>query len=242
MPERRLKGALRRAIGAADAPRPSAGHRDRLEATVLGAYRNRYPLHRRWLMLLNPWNRVARLAMAGLAVALLGVGACSTSTTTEVEMGQKLTIGLTAKAEVDFPAIEADVNRVFNAHPEIEGVNFNLRGIDGRTVFEIMAWGQDVDAAMLEAELREQVPALAGASVKVEPLNGSVRESLLSHFGHEVLGLDMEVSGETADEIRAQILAQMSAAGLSGDAQVQVETTPDGRKLIRVEVTGEPTP
>ena len=242
MPERRMKAALRRAIGAADVPRPSAGHRDRLESTVLDAYRDRYPLHRRWLMLLNPWTRTARLAMAGLAVALLGVGACSTSTTTEVEMGQKMTIGLTAKSEVDFRAVEADLNRVFSAHPEIEGVNFNLRGIDGQTVFEIMAWGQDVDAAKLEAELREQVPALAGASVKVEPLNGSVRENLLSHFGHEVLGLEMEVSGETADEIRQQILAQMSAAGLSGDAQVQVETTPDGRKLIRVEVKGEPTP
>lgn len=243
MPERRLKGALRRAIGATDVPRPSAGHRDRLEATVLGAYRNRYPLHRRWLMMLNPWNRAARLAMAGLAVALLGVGACSTSTTTEVEMGQKLTIGLTAKADADFPAIEADLNRVLSTHAEVEGVNFNLRGVDGRTtVLEIMVWGQDVDAAKLEAELRKQVPVLADASVKVEPLNGSVRESLLSHFGHEVLGLEMEVNGETADEIRQQILAQMSAAGVSGDAQVQVETTPDGRKLIRVEVTGEPTP
>ena len=41
-------------------------------------------------MLLNPYNRIGRLAMAGLALMILGIGACSTSTTTEVEMGQEV--------------------------------------------------------------------------------------------------------------------------------------------------------
>lgn len=242
MHERRVKAALRRALTAAASPQPAPGHRDRLEATLRGAYRERYPLNRRWLMLLNPWNRVARLAMAGLAVALLGVGACSTSTTTEVEMGQKLTIGLSAKADFDMQAVEADLDRFFEGRPGVEGVNFNLRGIDGQTVYEVMAWGRDLDAAGLEADLRRQVPALAGASVSVEPLSGSVRENLLSHFGHRYLGLEMEINGQTADEIRQQILARMAEAGMAGDAQVQVETTPDGRRTITVEVKGETTP
>ena len=242
MPERRVKAALRRTFDEAVTPSPASEHRERLEATVLGAYRERYPHHRRWLMLLNPWNRVARLALAGLAVALLGVGACSTSTTTDVEMGQKLTIGLSAKSDFDLQAVESDLNRFFETVPGLEGVTFNLRGVDGQTVFEVMAWGRDLDSSGMEAALRAQVPALADASVSIEPLNGSVRENLLSHFGHQYLGLELELSGQTADEIREQILAQMAAAGVTGDARVQVETTPDGRRTITVDVEGETTP
>lgn len=245
MSERRLKATIRDSL-AATAPRPSPGHRGRLEADLLTAYHTRYPRHRRSLMLLNPRNRTARLALAGLAVALLGVGACSTSTTTEVEMGQKLTItmeGLTGeKADDGLRRLEDDLNRFFAARPEVEGVNFNLRGSADGTVFEVMAWGRDVEAASLEADLRAQVPGLAATSVSVEPLNGSVRESLLAHFGHEVLGLELELSGETADEIRAQIMAQMAAAGIDGDARVVVEDTPDGRRIITVDVDGGTQP
>ena len=239
MHDRRLKATIRKGYQAARAPQPAPGHRGRLEAEVLDAYRERYPRHRRMLMLLNPWNRAARLAMAGLAVALLGVGACSTSTTTEVEMGQKVTIGLSAKAEFDLQAVQTDLNRFFSAQPGVEGVNFNVRMINDQTTFDVMAWGQDLEASSLESALRAQVPALAGATVTVSPLTGSVRENVLSHFGHEYLGLDIEVSGQSADEIRAQILAQMAAEGIQGDAQVQVEDLPDGRRQIRVEVTKE---
>lgn len=239
MHERRLKAALRRTLDMKAATPTTSGHRERLEANVLGAYRDRYPHYRRWLMLLNPWNRAARLAMAGLAAALLGVGACSTSTTTEVEMGQKLTIGLNAKSGFDLQAVEADLNRFFDAQPGVEGVTFNIRGLDGHDVYEIMAWGRGLDAEELEASLRRQVPELAAATVDIEPLSGSVRENLISHFGHQYLGLEMEVSGQTAEEIRQQILAQMAEAGVDGDAQVQVETTPDGRRTITVDVKGE---
>lgn len=246
MHDRRLKATIRRGFEALNAPRPAPGHRGRLEADLLESYRERYPRHRRFLMLLNPWNRVARLAMAGLAVALLGVGACSTSTTTEVEMGQKLTItmgGLSGeKADAELKALEADLDRFFATQPDVEGVNFNLRGGDGETLFEVMAWGQDLDGAALEADLREQVPGLTGSTVAVSPLSGSVRENILSHLGHEYLGLELEVSGETAEEIRQQILEQMATAGVTGDAKVQVETSADGRKVITVEVEGERTP
>lgn len=239
MHERRVKAALGRERQAAATQRPGPGHRARLESSLLDTYRRRYPRHRRWLMLLNPWNRAARLALAGLAVALLGVGACSTSTTTEVEMGQKLTIGLADKSDVDITALGGELNRFFGAQPGVDGVSFNVQVIDGSTTLEIMAWGQDLDAAALEAALRKDVPALAGATVTTEPLSGSVRENLLSHLGHTVLGL--EVKGETADEIRVQILKQMAAQGLSGDAQVQVEDLPDGRRQVKVEVTKEST-
>lgn len=246
MRERQVKAAIRRAMTAGQVPRPADGHRERLQAELLDAYRDRRPRNRRYLMLLNPWNRAARLALAGLAVALLGVGACTTSTTTEVEMGQKLTITMAGpagdKADDGQRLLEGELDRFFAARPGVEGVNFNLRGFDDRTVFEVMAWGRDLDASTLEADLRAQVPGLGAATVDVQPLSGTVEENLLEHFGHEVLGLEMEISGETADEIRAQIMAQMAAAGIDGDAQVHVEETADGRKVITVDVKGEKAP
>lgn len=249
MSERRLKATIRDSL-AATTPPPSPGHRGRLEADLLATYRDRYPRQRRYLMLLNPRNRTARLALAGLAVALLGVGACSTSTTTEVEMGQKLTITMDrpgdartdAKSDDDLRNLEAELESFFASQPDVEGVNFNLRGLDDRTVLEVMAWGRDLDAATLEAALRAQVPGLSAGTVDIEPLSGGVRESLLARFGHEVLGLEMELSGETADEIRAQIMARMAAAGVDGDAQVHVEETPDGRRIITVDIEGEKAP
>lgn len=238
MHERRVKAALRRVFGVST-PRTAGGHRDRLETALLDAYRDRYPHHRRWLMLLNPWNRVARFAMAGLAVALLGVGACSTSTTTEVEMGQKVTIAMAAKADVDLQTLQTQLNEFFHAQPGLEGVNLNVQVRDGQTTLDVMVWGQDLDGAALAAGLREQVPALAGATVSVTPLTGEVRENLLSHLGHEYLGVELEVKGQTADEIRAQILQQLAARGIDGDAQVQVEDLPDGRRQVKVEVRKE---
>lgn len=238
MHERRVKAALRRTLGA-EAPRSAGSHRDRLETALLDAYRDRYPHHRRWLMLLNPWNRVARLALAGLAVALLGVGACTTSTTTEVEMGQKVTIALADKADVDLSTVHAQLNDFFGAQPGLEGVNLNVQVCNGQTTIDAMAWGQDLDGSALEAALRDQVPALAGATVTVTPLTGSVHENVLAHLGRECLGIELEVTGQTADEIRAQILQQLAARGIDGDAQVQVEDLPDGRRQVKVEVRQE---
>ena len=63
MHDRRMKATIRRGLEAAERPRPAPGHRGRLEADLLEAYRERFPRHRRFLMLLNPWNRAARLRL-----------------------------------------------------------------------------------------------------------------------------------------------------------------------------------
>ncbi len=48
--------------GAVDQRRKQA-----LEADLLSRYRTLHPNNRRWLMLLNPWNRIARFALTGPA-------------------------------------------------------------------------------------------------------------------------------------------------------------------------------
>ena len=45
-------------------------------------------------MLLNPWNPTARFSFAGLAACLMVVGACTTETITEVEVGKQVTMNL----------------------------------------------------------------------------------------------------------------------------------------------------
>ena len=82
------------ARGAADQRRKQA-----LEADLLSRYRTLHPNNRRWLMLLNPWNRIARFALTGQALCAMIVGACTTETTTDVDLGKHLQLGLQAGNE-----------------------------------------------------------------------------------------------------------------------------------------------
>ena len=68
MRDQRLKRDLARLHSARDTNDPRPEHRDALEADLLARYRDRESRTRRWLMLLNPWNRNARFALVGLAL------------------------------------------------------------------------------------------------------------------------------------------------------------------------------
>jgi ABC-type phosphate/phosphonate transport system substrate-binding protein len=188
--------------------------------------------------MLNPWNRTGKFALVALALMVLGVGACSTSTTTEVDMGKKMSIGLTAKTDADMITIDTGLSNFLDTQPGIENVSVSISEIQGgpKTI-EVMAWGRDLDEEALVAELRRQVPELADADIGVETLSGTIEESLASKMKREIF--QMEVDGATEEEIRAQILAQLAEQGVAeGDAQVQV-IQEDGMTEIKVEVTKE---
>ncbi len=188
--------------------------------------------------MLNPWNRTARFALVGLALVMLGVGACSTSTTTEVDMGKKMSIGFSAKADVDMISIDTGLSNFLDTQPGIENVSVSIsETMDGPKLIEVMAWGQDLDGDALIAELRRQVPELEDADISFETLNGTIEESFASKMKRKVF--QMEVDGATEEEIRAQILEQLAEQGVAdGDAVVDVQMT-DGRTEIKVEVTTE---
>lgn len=207
-------------------------HRRLLRADLLTSYRTYYPRHRRWPMFLSPWNRCGRLAMAGVAMLALGIAACTTSTTTEVQLGQKISIGLADKT-ADLGVIDAQVQDYLAGVPGIENLNLDIRreaGGEARLV--LMAWGQGLDGDQLMADLRQAVPALAEAEMQVESLSGAMQESFASHLKREIFR--MEVDGGTAEEIKAQILAQLSAQG-AHDAEVDVQME-DGKTRITVKV------
>ena len=185
-------------------------------------------------MLLNPWHRTARFAFVGLAMLVLGVGACTTSTTTELQMGQKLSIDLTAKSEADITSIDADVTRFLDTVPGIDGASVSLSEDSGGGVtFEIVAFGTGLAADQLLADLRRAVPALADADIQAEALTGSLEESIASRLRREVFQL--EVDGATADEIRAEIMAQLAASGQAEGAVVDVRMS-EGQTDISITV------
>jgi len=188
--------------------------------------------------MLNPWNRTARFALVGLAMIMLGVGACTTSTTTEVDMGKKMSIGFSAKADVDMISIDTGLANFLDTQPGIENVSVSIsETVDGPMIIEVMAWGQDLDGDALVAELRRQVPELEDADISFETLNGTIEESFASKLKREVF--QVEVDGATVEEIRAQILAQLAEQGVAeGDAQVEV-IQQDGMTEIKIEVTEE---
>jgi hypothetical protein len=188
--------------------------------------------------MLNPWNRTARFAFVGLALVMLGVGACTTSTTTEVDMGKKMTIGFSAKADVDMISIDTGLANFLDTMPGIENVSVSIREtVDGPKIIEVMAWGQDLDGDALVAELRRQVPELQDADISFETLSGTIEESFASKLKREIF--QIEVDGATEEEIRAQILAQLAEQGVAeGDAVVDV-IQQDGMTEIKVKVTKE---
>jgi hypothetical protein len=188
--------------------------------------------------MLNPWNRTARFALVGLAVIMLGVGACTTSTTTEVDMGKKMSIGFSAKADVDMISIDTGLSNFLETQPGIENVSVSIsETVDGPKLIEVMAWGQDLDGDALVAELRRQVPELQDADISFETLNGTIEESFASKMKRQIF--QMEVDGGTEEEIRAQILAQLAEQGVAeGDAQVEVHME-NGQTEIKVQIEQE---
>ncbi len=188
--------------------------------------------------MLNPWNRAGRFALVGLALIILGVGACSTSTTTEVDLGKKMTIGFSAKADADMISIDTGLSNFLASQPGIENVSVSIsETVDGPKIIEVLAWGQDLDGDDLVAELRRQVPELQDADISFETLGGTIEESLATKLKREIFQL--EVDGATEEEIRVQILAQLAEQGVDeGDAVVEVQMK-DGTTEIRIEVTEE---
>jgi hypothetical protein len=238
MHDRRLNDELKRIHepDLAHGPRPE--HRRELEDRLVSRYRTNQSQRRRWLVMLNPWNRTARFALVGLALMILGVGACTTSTTTEVDMGKKMTIGFTAKVDAEMITVDTGLSNFLDTQPGIENVSVSIsETVDGPAVFEVMAWGRDLDGDALVAELRRQVPELQDADISFETLSGVFEESYASKMKREIF--QMEVDGATEEEIRAQILAQLAEQGVAeGDAVVDV-IQKDGQTEIKVQVTKE---
>ena len=180
------------------------------------------------------WTRPALAVMVLLA---LGIAACTVPTSYEVGMGQKLSITLPASVAKD-GGLEQPLQEItdyLNALPGVEQAGVAVRIMGGEVSLDLMVWGQNLAADDLADDLRARFPLLAEAGITSEELAGTVHGSLAEAFGHAAIGL--EVNGETAEEVREQILAQLAAQGFGGEAQVEVVDGEDGQRRVRIELS-----
>ena len=179
-----------------------------------------------------------RPILASFCVLILGVAACNTPTEYEVQMGERLTL------TVEDPDKAADLNDLFaqmqlmvafaENWPGTEGVSMNVNNVEGGPVTaDLMVWGQNVDGDALAAALQSEFPVLDGAQFEIEPLEGTAEGNLGDAMGHAIF--DLEVEGETAEEIREAILQQIAEQGFTGEAVVDVQEA-DGIQTINIEL------
>lgn len=216
---------------------PDGNHREILEDDLMLRYRKIHSKKKRLISMLNPQTRFARFAIAGLAMLLLGVGACSTQTTTEVEVGKQVSVKLDGQLSVPNGEKSIDINlRIqevvdqFSTTDGIEEVNVNInQDGEGNLDLDIMLFGDDLDAETLTALLRASFPEMPDAKVLVEVIEGTIEESWAERLGREVF--HFETDGGSDEEIRAQVLQQIYEQGFEGEAEVNVTTEGDEQTI-----------
>lgn len=233
-----------------------------LEADLLSRYRKLYPKNRRWLMLLNPWNRITRFVLTGLALCGIVVGACTTDTITDVEMGKQLKMNLAKplNMEAGDTALNQAINGKFTfryedsspydmigesknitdlllSQPGVEDASVSInRQSTGDVSLNVLVWGAHLNADELVITLKEEYPVLADAHLTTEDLHASVKETYAAKIVREVFRI--EVSGSDPEELRRQIIEQLAAQGVEDAARVHVDTDGD-QKTVGIEIEGD---
>lgn len=223
---------------------PDGSHRESLEDDLLLRYRNHHPQKKRLIAMLYPQTRFARFAVLGLAMLLLGVGACSTQTTTEVEIGKQVSVALdgqlttpNGEKTIDINARVQEVMQQFSSADGVDGVEVNIeQDGEGHLSLSLMLFGDDLDGETLTTMLRSSFPEMPDAQILVETLEGTIEESWAERFGREIF--HFESSGGSDEEIRAQVLQQIYEQGFEGDAEVIVNTE-GGEQTIEIIMTEE---
>jgi hypothetical protein len=215
---------------------PDTDARARLEGELLSRHRQLYERKVGWKMLLNPRWRTGRLVLAALAVAVLGVGACTIPTSYEDEVGKTFLIHVPAKAGTA-PA-QGELLAFLQQEKLAQDVSVSRnQDADGGTDITLLLLRDSVPEEELIDLLQATFPVLENALFEINEVVGTVETSLAGAFGHAVFNIE---AGEAdAEAIRQQILEQLAAQGLTGDAVVEIHED-DGQQTVDIEVTAEP--
>ncbi len=208
-------------------------HRDELRATLLAHHHRAYPQTKRWTIMTHRiWFRPT---LAALAITVLGVAACNTPTSYDVKMGQRVAIAVDGPAKAaDLEAQLNEVSAFVETLPDVDGVWASIDATpDGTTTAGLNVWGQSLDGTALQDALQQHFPFLADAAITITPLAGEAHGSMVDALGHTLF--HAEVQGETAEEVRQNILRQLADQGFTGDARVEF-IEGDGHHTINVEL------
>lgn len=173
--------------------------------------------------------------VAFVLVALLAVGACTVSTETEVEMGQRLTYTLESSKSMEGIG---ELVQFVEKQPGVEEVSINMNKTkDGTVVVDLAVWGPGLDPDGLADRIAGTFPGIAEGKLETSDLSTEVKTSFAEKIGHEFFQFDIVAEG-TDNEIKAQILETIYESGFEGLADVDVTTT-DGVTKIDLEMTHE---
>ncbi len=177
-----------------------------------------------------------RPVVAGFALLILGIAACTAPTEYDVEMGKQMQIAFSnPDKSVDVEAQLNEVQAYIDALPVVDGSWYTIEAQpDGPVTAGITVWGQNLDGDALVADLEARFPFLQSADITLTPLEGTMQGTFVDRIGHDVFHI--EVDGETAEEVRMQILTELTRRQLGGDPEVEVIDHPDGRREIKIEM------
>ncbi len=229
-----LHRALRGSTAAVDPAR-----RDALESALVAKLGPRIVARR--------WPRVA--LGAGLACGL-AVGACALPSDYDADVGHRLAIVVTNGVEVDAGAIATFVSEHYapdELRMAVSQERVREAGADGQVRergelrIEIDAVGEHLDTDEMWDDLVEAFPELEGGRLEDEALRMVVHGTLGGRLSHA--WLDVVVDRGGIEEAKTQILLELDAQGVEGQAHVEVVDDHDAagrrRREVRVWVEDE---
>jgi len=199
-----------------------------LQARVMADYHKRFRRRHRvpWM----PQARWARTAMAAvLVVAVLGV-ACELPTRATVDMGQRVVVQVQpSAATADLHGLEGRLHQAL-IDAGAEKVRITVaEANDQPCALEIIALDEKLSPADIEAVLTEEIGADNILTVDFRTLSGSFSETLGHRLARTFFGMD--VSQDTAEELRASILQRLAEQGFDGSTQVDVQDDGSVRRI-----------
>lgn len=225
------------------APAPlRAEHARELEGELMARFERLYPEEEKVPMRRLWWRKVLVVAAAAMIV---GAAACAAPADMEVVVGRSVSIQVPAGAELPDPeallaAVRGEKREGEPGERREQSVEMRVRMENGVRTLQLEVWGGDASRGGVAERIRAAFPALAGAEIREEALEGTVRGTLGEKLGHELLDLDVIDEGDV-EEARRQVMAQLAAKGVEGKVDVQIEGGP-GERRVKVRVEREECP
>lgn len=229
--ERRLAGLY----APASPPERTAAHRDRLEHELLAR-----------LAAVAPGARPAsvprrrRFVLGGLVLAGAIAGACVLPTEYDIGLGQHVALVLSgeAAAALDPRELGRYLERRFGPERlEIRVQASREVGGNGEDVSELrvdlVAFGTHATADEIWGDLARRFPELSPGRVEGEALSATVEGTLAGRLGHA--WLDVTIDARGVEAARQQILDDLAARGMQGEASVEIHEA-DGHREVEVRV------
>lgn len=235
-------GTVLRRLYARAEPTPPPEHERELEKELMQRFDRRVPAEEpAWWAL-----RLPRWAWAGAAALAIAVGACVSPSDYEVKMGDRL--GILVDAEKRHAVDVQEIVQFVRGGYPLDRLEVEVRmersvfrtgegAKEGQTIMRIQLdmVGEGADADEVWEDLVEEFPALTGARMEDEDLEGTVHGTFGGLLALRYLDLVIDEHG--VEEAKRQILADLEARGFEGDAEIDIQDHKgDGNHERKVEI------